>query len=105
MPLGGTGFVRRDDEKKPTRKRPAKSDADKDTNEAAEREEPFRAWTDNTGEFHVSAKLESADDKSVQLRKADDSVITVPLERLKRSDRAYVDRFRSKQSQREKQNQ
>jgi hypothetical protein len=60
---------------------------------AAEREagagEPH-TWTDSTGSFSVEAELVKYADGNVELRKADGSLVTVPLKRLSKEDIAYV---------------
>ena len=96
VPLGGTGFDDRSGGKKSARKRSAKPDADRKAKAKVEVEEPFRTWTDDSGTFSVSARLESADKENAYLRKSDGTLIAVPLARLKRADRGYVERFRSK---------
>ncbi len=96
VPLGGSGFEDRSSGKKSARKRSVKPEADKEAKAKVEVEEPFRTWTDDSGAFSVSARLESADKEKAHLRKSDGTLISVPLARLKRADRDYVDRFRSK---------
>jgi hypothetical protein len=96
VPLGGTGFSDRPDGKPSGRKRTAETDAEKKAKAAEERDEPFRTWTYDSGKFSVSARLEAVDKENVHLRTWDGRLITVALVLLKRTDRVYVDRFRSK---------
>lgn len=49
-----------------------------------------RTWTDTTGEFPVEAIYAGREGDSVKLKKADGSIITVPLKRLSRQDREYL---------------
>jgi len=49
-----------------------------------------RTWKDNTGRFTVEAELVGVQGGQVHLRKADGSVIAVPLERLSEADRLHL---------------
>ena len=49
-----------------------------------------RTWTDNTGQFRVSAELVAAKGDKVVLRRADGTQFEVPLQRLSDKDRAFV---------------
>lgn len=49
-----------------------------------------REWTDVTGAFRVEAEYVSSQDGVVKLKKADGSLIDVPLERLSTDDRQHV---------------
>jgi len=47
-----------------------------------------RKWTDSTAKYTVEAELVRFEDGKVQLRKADGTVVTVPIEKLSESDLA-----------------
>jgi len=49
-----------------------------------------RKWTDSTGKYSVEAEFVELVGQTVTLRRSDGEVIRVPLERLSRSDRQYV---------------
>ncbi len=49
-----------------------------------------RTWRDATGEYSTEAKFVLLIDELVTLRKADDSVITVPWDRLSKADQDYL---------------
>ncbi|MCE9554544.1 MAG: hypothetical protein K8T91_14385 [Planctomycetes bacterium] len=51
--------------------------------------EPVRTWTDSRGKT-IEAAFDSTQDGKVQLRKADGKILTVPLDRLQKSDQEYV---------------
>ncbi len=48
----------------------------------------LRTWTDSTGQFKVEAELIRVADGKVELKKADGTVIAVPLDRLSPADQA-----------------
>lgn len=50
----------------------------------------MRDWTDNTGKYHVVARLVSVDATSVRLLKENGRYTTVPFERLSQADLAFV---------------
>ena len=52
--------------------------------------EGVRTWQDSTGLFSVEATLQSIDGDSIQLRRTDGTVITLPLARLSEADQRYV---------------
>jgi hypothetical protein len=55
------------------------------------REKPgLRTWVDSTGKHQVRAQFLSQTAKSVHLRRADGKTVEVPIERLSRSDRRYL---------------
>lgn len=49
-----------------------------------------RKWTDSTGKYTVEAEFVELKDGKVRLRKGDDSVVTLPIERLSEADQEYV---------------
>ena len=49
-----------------------------------------RTWTDITGKFHIEASFEGYNIGLVDLRKIDDTLISVPLKELSSSDQRYV---------------
>lgn len=49
-----------------------------------------RTWTDASGTFQTDAELVGMEDGNVRLKKADGSVITVPIDRLSDNDRHFV---------------
>lgn len=49
-----------------------------------------RLWKDASGSFEIKATLVAKNAASVSLKRADGEVITVPIEKLSSSDRAYV---------------
>jgi len=51
-----------------------------------------RTWRDASGRFQVEAELVGLKDGQVTLKKADGSTVTVPIERLCRADRDYLER-------------
>lgn len=57
---------------------------------AAPDEPELRTWKDSTGVFSVEASLVSLTDGKVELKKADGTTVSVPLERLSESDQAYI---------------
>ncbi len=52
---------------------------------------PRRAWTDDTGEYTIEARLLVVLDGKVRLLKDTGRTTTVPLDRLSETDRQYVD--------------
>jgi hypothetical protein len=50
----------------------------------------MREWTDNTGHYHVVARLVSVTDTHVRLFKENGRYTTVPFERLSQADLAFV---------------
>jgi hypothetical protein len=54
-----------------------------------------RVWRDASGRFEIEAKLIDDDGQSVQLEKPDGKVITVAIDRLSKSDQAYLKRLRT----------
>lgn len=57
---------------------------------AASEESELRTWKDSTGVFSVEASLVDVTDGKVQLKKADGTTLSVPLEKLSESDQAYI---------------
>jgi hypothetical protein len=53
-------------------------------------EPALRLWTDNTGKWHVRARLVVVGEKTVRLLKDTGKYTTVPFERLSRNDLAFV---------------
>ena len=49
-----------------------------------------RTWTDNTGKFSVEAEFVETKQDSIVLKKANGSLITVPVVRLSETDRKYL---------------
>lgn len=49
-----------------------------------------RKWTDDSGSFSVEATLQQFDGRVVQLEKATGDVVSVPIERLSRSDQDFI---------------
>jgi len=49
-----------------------------------------RKWTDATGQFSVEADYVEVKEGAVQLKKADGTIIAVPVAKLSEADRAYV---------------
>jgi hypothetical protein len=50
----------------------------------------MRNWSDSTGKFNVLAQFVSFDDKLVRLRKQDEEVVAVPIDRLSDGDQEFV---------------
>jgi hypothetical protein len=50
----------------------------------------LRTWSDVTGRFKIEAEFVSIADGKVSLRRADNRVIAVPLDKLSAADQAYV---------------
>lgn len=53
-----------------------------------------RVWTDNTGQFKVTAEFAGQERGNVKLRRDDGQVIEIPLDRLSDADRRWVIRNR-----------
>jgi SLA1 homology domain 1, SHD1 len=49
-----------------------------------------RTWIDASGQYEVRAIFIKANDRAVQLKKADGKLVNVPLEKLRLVDREYV---------------
>jgi hypothetical protein len=58
------------------------------------REFEVRLWKDATGKFSIEAKLSGLSGGVVKLKKADGSVISVPVEKLSEADRAYLEELK-----------
>ncbi len=57
----------------------------------------YRSWTSADGQFQVEAKLVKVEDQVVHFkRKEDDSIIAVPLSKLSRADRRFVQQHQSR---------
>ncbi len=61
-------------------------------------EDELRTWTDDTGEYEVLARWVSTNRarETVTLELSDGELVTLPLDRLSRSDRKYVEQAKSK---------
>ncbi len=57
-----------------------------------EMQSPMRTWTDNTGKYHVRARLVIVGERYVRLLKDTGKYTTVRMERLSGSDLAFVQR-------------
>jgi len=57
---------------------------------AAPATSPLRTWSDASGRFQIEAAFVGVVDGKVNLRRADNRVIAVPLEKLSAADQAYV---------------
>lgn len=55
---------------------------------------PMREWVDNSGQFRIKAELIAVNDDSIEIRKEDGSIKTVPLDRLSREDLQYLFRVK-----------
>jgi hypothetical protein len=53
-----------------------------------------RVWKDATGKFSIEAKLSGLAGGVVKLKRADGSVISVPVEKLSEADRTYLDELK-----------
>jgi len=60
----------------------------------SEFQRPYRQWTSSNGNFHVDANALSADQQNAKLIRSDAKLLTVPLDRLSRGDRSYLDRLK-----------
>ncbi|MHB8902586.1 MAG: outer membrane protein assembly factor BamB family protein [Thermoguttaceae bacterium] len=49
-----------------------------------------RTWTDASGQFTIEAAMVAYAEGQVQLRRADGSLVAVPVNRLSKSDRSYI---------------
>ena len=49
-----------------------------------------RTWTDSTGAYTVQAELVGETAGTVQLRRTDGRIVSLPLERLSAADQAYM---------------
>ncbi len=49
-----------------------------------------RTWTDQSGKFTVEARLETADEKQVTLKKSDGQTIVIPRGRLSKGDQEFI---------------
>ena len=67
---------------------------------ATGRRPAWRTWTDRSGRYNIEAVLEDFRDGEVHLRKRDGSLLEVPLERLSKADRQYVQQRETKQGPR-----
>ncbi len=56
----------------------------------AKRDGLLRLWADSTGTYQVKARLQSCHSGTVKLQKEDGTVIPLSLERLSKSDQAFV---------------
>ncbi len=56
----------------------------------SEQQSTLRKWRDKTGKFEIEATLVNQDATKVVLKKADGSVITVPVDKLCESDRKFL---------------
>lgn len=56
-------------------------------------EEPTRTWTDASDRYRIEARLIGHEGGTVRLKKADDSVIEIPLDQLSEGDREYVAKY------------
>ncbi|MFN3149005.1 SHD1 domain-containing protein [Bremerella sp.] len=52
-----------------------------------------RNWVDGTGKFQIGGTLKNADEKEIQILKADGRVVTVPLDKLSEKDQQYIQEF------------
>ncbi|MBN1912185.1 MAG: hypothetical protein JW818_20865, partial [Pirellulales bacterium] len=60
-------------------------------------DDEYRTWTDDTGSFAVVAQFVSSDQKNVQLRRKNNGkIFTVPLDRLSKVDRQWLQQHQQK---------
>ena len=52
--------------------------------------EQIRTWTDESGKFRVRATLVRVNSDKVSLEREDGKVVSVPLSKLSKADRAYL---------------
>ncbi|MDF1756088.1 MAG: SHD1 domain-containing protein [Verrucomicrobiales bacterium] len=52
--------------------------------------QPFRVWTDNTGQFSAKARLKTDKGHAIVLERKDGRLVTVPLRRLSEADRYFL---------------
>jgi hypothetical protein len=60
---------------------------------SSEFQNQFHKWTSANGKYQVDAKAITVDDTSVKLTRADAKVINVPLNKISKDDRSYIDRL------------
>ena len=60
------------------------------TTPAGDSDQAVRKWASQDGKFTLAAALVSADDRSVKLKKADGSVVDVPIAALSEADRKHI---------------
>lgn len=53
-----------------------------------------RTWTDTTGRYTIDADLVEVKEGNVVLKKADGELVSVPIDKLSRADRQYLDTLR-----------
>lgn len=53
-----------------------------------------RTWTSSDGKFKTRAIVEKVDGETAQLRKEDDSLVTIPLAKLSVADKRYIESVR-----------
>jgi hypothetical protein len=53
----------------------------------------FRQWSSASGTYHVDAKAILIDGPNVRLARADTKVVSVPIDKLSKDDRSYLDRL------------
>ena len=58
-------------------------------------EEPLRLWTDSSGNRQLRASLEGVEGDSVRLTKPDGTHVSLPLDRLSKLDRDYLELIRN----------
>ncbi|MCL2743847.1 MAG: SHD1 domain-containing protein, partial [Planctomycetaceae bacterium] len=54
-----------------------------------------RTWTDDTGKFKIEAKLQRVEDDKVFLEKSDGKISSIPLAKLSKEDREYLDSLKN----------
>jgi hypothetical protein len=52
----------------------------------------MRNWTDASGQHKTRAVLEAVEDGTVRLRKADGSIVELPIEKLSEADQRWIER-------------
>jgi hypothetical protein len=73
---------------------PAKPEADPFADPfkiSAEGQLPVRAWSDNTGTYHIEGRLIAIFEDKVRVLKSTGKTTTVPMRRLSDADKKYVD--------------
>jgi hypothetical protein len=50
-----------------------------------------RTWTDSTGNYRVEAELIGFSDATVVLKKKNRQLVALPMDKLSKDDRAYLD--------------
>lgn len=58
----------------------------------------MRTWTDATGKFKIEAKMLGNEDGGIELEKKDGRVITLPLDKLSKTDQEFVAELESQSS-------